>query len=142
MEFNNLFKICIGFTLLLLAFSLMANFLSVLEVFPHTTNIGLDVDSNEGALQILTGLDEPNMQYIFLGVTGLTFIGAVALCYLTKQIIPIGIHLFGVIFWTSWIRMTSALGYGGYMPVELLAVFTIGTMFIFIGAIIGMLTGN
>lgn len=142
MEFDNLFKICIGFTLFLLAFSLMANFISALEVFPHTTSIGLDAEDTNSALEQLTGLDSPNMQYIFLGAVSLTFIGAVALAYLTKQIIPIGIHLFGVIFWTSWVRMSSVLGYGGYIPVELLAVFTIGAVFIFIGAIIGMLTGN
>ena len=141
MNFDNLFRVCLGFTLLLLCFSLVANFVSALDVFPHTTNIGIDADTNS-ALEQLTGLDSPDMQAIFIGVTGLTFAGAVALAILTKQMIPIGLHLFGVVFWTSWIRMSSVLGYGGYIPVELLAVFTIGAMFIFIGAIIGMLTGN
>ena len=141
MNFDNLFRVCLGFTLLLLCFSLVANFVSALDIFPHTTNIGIDADTNS-ALEQLTGLDSPDMQAIFIGVTGLTFAGAVALAILTKQMIPIGLHLFGVVFWTSWIRMSSVLGYGGYIPVELLAVFTIGAMFIFIGAIIGMLTGN
>ena len=142
MNYDNLFRVCLGFTIMLLAFSLVANFVSALGVFPHTTNIGLDAGDTDDALAELTGLDSPNMQAIFIGVTGLTFIGAVALSVLTKTITPIGLHLFGVVFWTSWIRMSSVLGYGGYIPAELLGVFTIGAMFIFIGAIIGMLTGS
>jgi len=126
---------------MLLAFSLVANFVDGLGIFPHTSSIGTEITTSN-ALSQLTGLDNPSMQGIFLGVTGLAFVGVVALCWATKNVVPLGLYLFGVIFWTSWIRMSSVMSYGGYIPAELLAVFTVGAIFLFVGAIIGMLTGS
>lgn len=141
MNFDNLFRVCISFCLMLLAFSLVANFVDGLGIFPHTSSIGTEITTSN-ALSQLTGLDNPSMQGIFLGVTGLAFVGVVALCWATKNVVPLGLYLFGVIFWTSWIRMSSVMSYGGYIPAELLAVFTVGAIFLFVGAIIGMLTGS
>jgi len=127
----------------MLTFSLVANFVAGLDIFPNVTNIGMeDAESSESALTALTGLDSPDMNAIWIGVTGLTFFGAVALAALTKSMIPIGLHLFGAVFWTSWIRMSSILSYGSYIPDEFLIVFTVGVLFVFIAAIIGLITGG
>lgn len=139
---NTFFRICVMICLLMLTFSLVANFVDGLGIFPNTSNIGVDVDDTGDALSKLTGLKDANMNAIFVGVTGLTFIGAVALAALTRTITPIGLHIFGLVFWTSWLRMNSILGYGGYIPEDLLIVGTVGVMFIFIAAVVGMLTGS
>jgi len=141
-DMNTFFHACVGFILLMLTFSLVANFVDGIGAFPHSAEIGPDIDSTDSALSTLTGLSSPSMNTIWLGVTGLTFLGAVALCYLTHSIVPIGLHLFSLVFWTSWIRMSSILSYGGYIPDNLILVFTVGVMFVFIAAIVGILTGS
>jgi len=130
------------FILIMLTFSLIANFVSGLGIFPNVGPVGVDVDSDSNALSTLTDLASPSMGAIFLGVTGLTFIGAVALSYLTHTITPIGLHLFSLVFWTSWINMIHIFSTGGYIPSDLILVGTVGVMFVFIAAIIGMLTGS
>lgn len=137
------FQIAVTLCLILLMASLIANFVSSLGVFPNVTSIGQkDIENSNDALAEMTGLNSPSMQSVFIGVTGLTFLGVVALSATTHSVKPIGLHLFGTVFWTSWIRMTVILGYGGYIPSSLLLVFTVGVMFVFIAAIIGMLTGS
>jgi len=140
---NSFFRICVMFILLMLAFSLIANFVGSMGMFPNVSGIGAEgVEGSNDALAKFTGLEDPNMQALFLGVTGLTFIGACALAFLTKTITPIGIHIFGAVFWASWINMLSIFSYGGYVPGDFLIVFTVGVMFVFIAAIVGMLTGS
>jgi hypothetical protein len=139
---NTFFRICVMFILLMLTFSLVINFLSSTGAFPHTTGGVSGIDEPEDALSVFTGLSDPTMSAIFLGVTGLAFIAAVALAYLTKSIIPIGLHLFGTIFWASWVSMLSIFSFGGYMPGDLLLIFTVGVMFVFIAAVVGILTGS
>ena len=129
--------------LLMLVFSLVANFVGGLGVFPEVGEIGDgSIDEDSKALSSLTDLSSPSMSALFIGVTGLTFLGAVALAALTKTIIPIGLHLFGVVFWASWMNMTHILSFGGYIPADFLIVITVGVMFVFIAAIVGMLTGS
>jgi len=131
-------------TLLMLTFSLVANFVFTLGIFPNITGVGPSgINNTNDALGELTTLgDDASMWGIFIGVTGLTFIGACALAFLTKTITPIGIHIFGAVFWASWINMLSILSYGGYIPGDFLLVFTVGVAFVFIAAVIGMLTGG
>jgi len=139
---STFFQIAVTVTLIMLVFTLVANFVASLGVFDEVTGMGTETGDTGDVLQSLTGLDDPDMNNIWLGVTGLTFLGAVGLCYLTKSVVPIGLHLFGTIFWTSWLRLGVILSYGGYVPAEFITIFTIGIMFVFIGAIIGMLTGS
>ena len=139
---NTFFRLCIMFVLLMLTFSLISNFVSGLGIFPNVEQIGADVDTDSGALSTLTDLSDPTVGAIFLGVTGLTFLGAVALSALTRTITPIGLHLFGLVFWASWMNMVHIFSTGGYIPSDLILVGTVGVMFVFIAAIIGMLTGS
>lgn len=124
----------------MLCFSLVANMVQS-QGFPGANKIGKDIN-NDNVLTQLTGLSDPSMQAIFLGVTGLSFIGVVALCYLTGQVSPLGLYVFGVVFWTAWLRTNSIFSYGEYLPVEFTTIFTVLAVFLFIGAIIGMLTGS
>jgi len=140
---NTFFRICVMICLLMLVFSLVANFVAGFDIFPDVGDVGpANINTTSDALGTLTGLSDPNMNALFIGVTGLTFIGAVVLASLTKTITPIGLHIFGLVFWTSWLRMTSIFSYGGYIPQDFILVFTVGVIFVFIAAIIGMLTGS
>lgn len=140
---NTFFRISVMFILLMLTFSLVANFVSFLGVFPNVGGVGPSgINNAEDALVAFTGLSDPTMMAIFLGATTLAFIGAITLAALTHSIAPIGIHIFGTVFWASWINMLSIFSYGGYVPGEFLLIFTAGVMFVFIAAIVGMLTGS
>jgi len=140
---NTFFRISIFICMIILTFSLVASFIDAMDVFPvEQENPGVDISSTDSALSALTGLDDPNMNSIWLGVSTLAFLGAVTLCFLTKQVTPLGLFLYGEVFWTAWIRTSSVLSYGGYVPGEFLLVFTVGVMMVFIASIIGMLTGS
>ena len=106
---NSFFRICIMICLLMLVFSLVANFIEGLGVFPDVTGVGTEVTDETDALSKLTGLTDPNMNALFIGVTGLTFIAVVGLAIATQSMTPIGLHIFGLVFWTSWIRMSVIL---------------------------------
>jgi len=139
---NSFFRIAVMICMLLLVFTMVANFIQGLNAFPVEGSPGVDVSSTDNALSSLTGLDNPNMNYVFLGVTSLALLGTIALAYFTRSMIPIGLFFFGEVFWTSWIRFTSVFSYGGYIPGDFILIFTVGVMFIFIAAVIGLLTGG
>jgi hypothetical protein len=98
----------------------------------------VDVDN---VLSELTGLSD-GMESVWLLITSISAVGAVGLSMLTHSVAPIGVYLFSTVFWTSWIRTQSILSVGGYIPGEFLLLITIGMIFLFIAAVIGMLTGS
>ena len=139
---NSFFRITIYFAIALIMFTLSVNFISSLSAFPIETEEGPQIDSTDSALQVLTGLEQPNMAYIWLGVTTVGGFAAVGLAWLTKSVVPIGLYIYSLVFWTSWMRCQPILNFAGYMPPEFLLIFTVGVMFIFIASIIGLLTGG
>ena len=139
---NSFFRITIYFALALVLFSLAINFIDGMAAFPIETEMGTQVNSTDSALQQLTKLKDPNMADIFALTTTVSGIIAVGLAALTRSVVPIGLYVYGAVFWTSWIRAQSILSFGGYMPPEFLLIFTVGVMFIFIASIIGLLTGG
>ena len=139
---NSFYQISIILTFIMFIFGLTASFVASTGAFPFAEDMGISIDDDSSFLTKFTGLTDPNMGAIFLGVTGLTFLGAVALAVLTRSVVPIGLHLFGLVFWSSWVKTSMILGYGGYIPGELLVIFTVGVMFVFIAAIVGILTGS
>lgn len=139
---NTFFRVCVIMSLSLIIFTLSINLINGLGVFPTTVEGGVQNINESNALTLLTGLDEPNMNAIWLGVTGLTFVLALGLSALTRSIIPIGLHLFGIVFWTSYIRTFTIVEIGNWLPSDLIIIFHVCAIFIFIGAIIGMLTGS
>jgi len=134
------------FLLLMLSFSLVINFLGVLDVFPHMATSGVDSSDTESAVQHFAGFSSSTVTWVFAGATTLAFAGVVLLSWATKTITPIGIHLFATVFWGSWINTVSIFSMGGssgpYIPADFLIIFTVGVAFLFIAAVIGMLTGS
>jgi len=138
------FQISIIITFIMFIFGLLASFIASTGAFPFADDMGISISSDSDFLTKFTGLDEDSqsMRALFLGVTGLSFIGVVALAFATKSVVPIGLHLFGLVFWASWTKTSVILGHGGYVPEGLLVIFTVGVFFVFIAAIVGILTGS
>jgi len=87
-------------------------------------------------VQGITGLSG-GLSVLWLGVIGLGGIGATLLSGITGQTTPLAVFIFGEVFWTSWIRSFAALG--SYIPPEMSLLFTVPVVFIFVGAVIGIL---
>jgi len=139
---KSFFQIAIVITFILFIFGFLASFVASTGAFPFTEDMGISISSDSDWLVKFTGLTDPSMSAIFLGVTGLTFLGAVALAVSTHSVVPIGLHLFGLVFWSSWTKACVVLSYGGYIPGNLLVIFTFGVLFVFVAAIVGILTGS
>lgn len=134
------FRTCIYLSLALIVFSLSINFVNSLDAFTEYEAGNEDVTS-QNALEQLSGLGG-GMATLWGLAVGLGLAGAIALVFISKQISPIGIYLFSTVFWTSWIRMNVIINVNGAMPLELMALFTVAAMFLFVAAMIGMLTGS
>ena len=134
------YRTSIYLCLALIVFTLSINFVNSLGAF-ETYESGTTGITEENALEQISGLDGGMASLWALAVGG-GAIGAIALVFISKQISPIGIYIFSTVFWTSWIRMNSVINVGGVVSPELMALFTVGAIFIFIAAIIGMLTGS
>jgi len=125
-----------------LIFTLLFSFVEGLNVFPYEEGGGLENIDESNVLSILTGLKDSNMNYIWLSVTTLGAIGVITLAIAFKTMMPVGLWLFGTVFWTAWIRTSMVINTGGYIPAEFLVIFTVVMIFVFIAAYIGMITGS
>ena len=136
------FRTSIYLCLAIIVFTMSINFVNTLGAFnayeAQPTDEEIDVDN---ALEQISGL-EGGMASLWALAIGVGAIGAIALVFISKQISPIGIYIFSTVFWTSWLKMNSVININGVMPVELMVIFTVAALFLFIAAIIGMLTGS
>jgi len=124
----------------MILFNVIIGWIFSTGAFPLEGNPGMEL-TEDNALNKLTGLTG-GMEYIWLAGTTLSALASIGLAILLRVITPIGIWMFGEVFWTSWIRTNSVLSMGGFLPDEFLAIFFIGMMFLFIAVIIGMLVGR
>jgi len=138
---NTFFRICVFICFSLIIFNVVFALIDGLGAFPHEQGNPGPVFNEDNVLSIITGLDG-GMAGLWAGVVGLSFLGVVVLAAVTHSIIPIGLHLFSTVFWTSWIHTQGILNYGGFISSDLITVFFVGVLFVFIAAIIGILTGS
>jgi len=137
--FQTAFYLCLGLILFNVSFSLVA----ATDAFPtNVETVGQDIEDESDALEAFTGLDNPSMNFIWAAATAFSGIAAIGLAWITHSITPVGIWLFGEIFWTSWLHTQSILGLGDYVGPEFIAIITVVMVFLFIATIIGMLTGS
>ena len=135
------FRVCLYICFALIAFTLFINFVDGLNAFPVESKAGMEDIDESNALSKLTGLSD-DMSAFWLIAVGGTGIGAIALAWLSHSITPVGIHIFSTVFWTSYTRANGVLNTGGYIPDEFLNVFLVLMLFVFIGAVVSMLTGG
>ena len=140
---NTFFRIAVMFAFGAILLNIGFGFIQGLGAFPLSSDdvIGMDDVDSDNALSQLTGLSGgmQSMWSLFL-VAGAA--ASVFLAWATHSVVPIGIYLFSEVFWTSWIRTQSMLSFGGYIPGDFLVLITVGMIFLFIAAVIGMITGS
>jgi len=138
----------------MLVFSLSINFVVGANFYQsnNTLTTGLeDQDANETISDITTGnLDSDNpgsfsFESVWGIAAGISVVGAIVVGWLFKDARILGIYIFGVVFWASYISMLSILSIvPQFNPLELsnpLFIIIHSTCIMtFIGAIVGMFT--
>jgi hypothetical protein len=133
--------------MLLIIFTLVINFVVAFGVFGDadiSTPVATE-GSEEDVFYKISGF-EGGMGQVWFIVTAVGGILSVAAAILMRSTTPIGIYLFSEIFWTSYTKFIDTVNINntfGAEPLSMLfLVITVGLMFIWIGALIGMLTGS
>ena len=131
-------------TIAMLIFSLAINFVSASEFFPVEAETGFDINESNSSdiFQILTGRSPSGIWTILIGASAVALVGSVVLAFLTHSTAIIGVYIFSIVFWASYMNMMWVVGIGGYVPAGLQLIGTASLIFIWMGAIIGMLSGS
>lgn len=137
---NTFFRTCLFLCIGLIIFTLGLNFVNGLGVFP--TEIEAGVGSGSDTSSYFSAFAEKDTSYIWGLVIGGGVIAGGLISVLTRSIVPVGISIYATVFWTSYLRALGVLNIGNYIPADFLLMFTVGIVFLFIGSIVGMLTGS
>jgi len=137
---NSFFRICVYICLLLIVFNLTWAFVHSLGAFPIGEE-GTSSERTSSVIEIFTGLSG-GMLGLWGLVTGLGIVGAIGIGALMHSTTPVGLFIFADVFWVSYNGTLQIMNIGNYMPAEFLLIATVGITFLFIAAVVGMLTGS
>jgi len=112
-------RIAIYLSIAMIVFNLIIGFVGGLDAFPIETIPGTGTIEEGNALSTFTGLSG-GMENVWLLVTTITGIGAILLAIATR----------------------SVLSVGGFIPGDFLSIFFVCMLFLFLAAIVGILTGG
>ena len=141
---NTLFRMAFYVTILLMLFNLGWGFVRGIEgtVFEDASEQNsIDNSTASGVFSELTGLSgsDASLWVLFTGV-GLLAAGAVS--WMVQSLQPVAIYIFGVGFWSSYNATLNVLTMHNWIPAGMVLMITAVLVFLFVGAIIGMITGN
>lgn len=128
-------------------FSLSVTLISSLGIFGSLdSGVSTDLENESSTFESISDITM-NDFWSFLsseeGLTSIIGLGAtVGLAILTRSPTLIGVGLFSTVFWTSYMNVNGILSIGGYLPVELMVIGYIVMFFLWVGAVIGMITGS
>ena len=138
---ENFFKAVIYICFILIIFNIVISAITGLNIFVMGEESQIQGIQTDNILEQVSGY-EGDMATIWLLVT--TLGGGVALgaAWLMRSPTPIGVYIFGAIFWTSYKHAFNVLSVNNYIPSEFLLIITVGMLLLFLAAVIGMLTGS
>ena len=77
------------------------------------------------------------------GITSIIGVAAtIALAILTHSPSIIGAGIFSTVFWTSYVNVNTIISIGGYVPMSFITISFVVMGFLWVGAVIGMITGS
>ena len=128
-------------------FTLSVNFVNALDIFPDKAQAGIQPgdSSNETMGKFTEQADYPSGFFMDnLWAVVLTATGAIGIvvAWITKSTAIIGVYVFSVIFWASYINALSIINLANYVPLSFIGIGTGGMLFVWIGAVAGMLSGS
>lgn len=143
---QSLFRVCIGITIFMVIFTLSVSFVNDLGVLPAIAE-GVGVGDNSS--DTLAGMTEQSeypgglsMGTIWSIVLTGAGIGALVVAWMTHSTTVIGVLIFSIGFWASYVNCIGILNIGGYIPEGFIMIGSTAMLFVWIGAIAGMLSGS
>jgi len=149
-DLSSLFQICIYITMVVLTLSLLISFVGGLGVFP-TYGSGLDVDGDpESAFEDMTTITDNqgnygmNALWAIVGGSVLGLGAGMVLGWAFHSTVLLGVSIFSGVFWSSYVSALATITSNGFLiGLEgLVFIGSVGMLFIFAGAIAGMLSGS
>ena len=138
--FQMCFYICVALVLINLGWGFLRGIDDVWTADASPQN-AIEGETDQGILQELTGLDSAGTD-LWLMITTVGGAAALAFSWMVHSLSPLGIYLFGVAFWSSYNGTVSILSMNGWVPADFLLIGTVAVLFLFVGAIIGMINGG
>ena len=140
MQLGTLFQACFYFCVVVTIVTLCVSFISSTEIFGEHIEMGVDMSGNSTTIFTkLSGLTD-GFEYMWGLAVGVGLAVTSVIAYATRSTTPIGIYIFASVFWTSYAKAISITQ--GYVPDQFLLIGTVTMLFIFTGAVIGMLSGS
>ena len=149
MELTNLYQVCVFFSVGLMVFTLSVSFIEGTSLFgPVVPSGGMDVSGNQSNV-VGNFTRNPEGQGAFStafllafgGGTAIAALGAIGIAVMTQNATFVGVYIFSVYFWASYVNAFGILSIGRFMPASFLVLISIPVGFVFVGAIAGMLSG-
>lgn len=155
-DLTTFYQICIYITVVMVVFILALNFVVGLQVFPIIVESGFQTGdgTTDEVFSTITNVHDASgnegfaaMNNLVLGVGALAGLGAgLALGYLFQSTTLIAVSLFTGIFWSAYINTLSVLKAVGFLQsltdYGFMLIGTVAMLFIFAGAVTGMLSGS
>ena len=144
MDLNTLFKQCLYLCILVVIFTFSLSFISGLWYDTGAISVNEKLGASPAAtanetymsyINAVTGLDS-GFSAIWLVASSVSVLGAALFSAASHQTTPFAVWLFGEIFWTCWIRAFASIP---AIPGGITIIFTTAIMFVFAGAVIGIL---
>lgn len=142
MKLDDLFQLCFYFVLVIVIFMVSINIVNSLNLFaPISSGMSTAGKTPENIFSEVTGFTG-GMEYIWIGLLSATGFIVLVIVKITQSTTMIGVYLLSAVFWTSFTKFVSSININSWIPGELMTGIIVGSLFIWVGAIIGMLTGN
>lgn len=152
-DMSSFYQICVYICITMVIFNLCVSFVSGMGFYPVSMDVGVEVegDTNSTFSNItdtgsfntvgLSGME--GLWIIFLGSSASLGIG-LFLMLITHSTNVLGVCIFSGVFWSSYVNTLSIINIGGFLVglSGFLIIGTVGMLFIFSAAVIGMLSGS
>ena len=142
---NSLFQICIVIVITLVIFNLAVAFVDGTGVFQTEYKKGFQPTEGADANSTFGNLTGPqvagmgNLWSLVLTAAGIT---GLFLAWLTRSLAIVGIVIFSIVFWATYINTLGIVHATDLIPGSFILIGTTAMFFVWAGAIIGMLTGS
>lgn len=148
MNLNTLYQTCVYFCICMTIFTVSLSFVNGLGVFDISMEGGfVPGSSSEETFKDLTNItdekgEEGGMDFLWASVLTASGFGGLVIAWITRSTTILGVYVFSAVFWVSYINSMSILNIGGYLPLGFIAIGTTAMLFIWAGAVAGMLSGS
>jgi hypothetical protein len=139
MDLSNYLRLAVYFCLMMIIFTLAVNFVSGLGIF---TSADTGVNSSGTPSDIFTEISgfTGGFQYIWVVLLTTGGFATIVIAKIVGSTNIIGVYLFSAVFWTSFSRCLTVVNIGGWVQTDFLNIFIVAIFFVWVAAIISMLT--